>query len=533
MKNRYLWEVSFECGNKVGGIWTVITSKNSYMRKKFKDNYFTIGFYDKNKFEIIKKPVPVYLKKIFKKLNKKGIKLHYGLWAYANNSKIILIDSKEFMEKEINSIKKEFWEKYKLDSLHSTYEFDEPLAWSVAVGMFLEEIKKTVKGTHLIQLHEWLTGGVLLYLNKQLPIVFTTHATVVGRASSGNFKGRNPDILSKELKVWEKHQLEKLSANFATVFTTVSDSTSKEAHKVLGRKPDFVTYNALNKNSLSSLNLLKTEKMKFETKLKNFVKKYFSPYYSLKDEMRIIHTSGRYEFVNKGYGLFIDALGELNKHLKSEKSEKTLVVFILVPTGTISVNDDVARNFYSNSKVLSSIPPLSAFKLAYDENQDKILCRLKEKGLMNKEEDRVKVIYYPKYITHEDSLLGLGYEQFMIASDMGVFLSKYEPWGYTPMESAAFLSEAITTTSSGFGSAVKIKSKKGIHLIDLTKDPIIRLTNILERFIKQSDSEKTSSEESSYKVIKKHFIWDNVINNYFEAYDFAEDNFLLTRERRS
>ena len=36
--DKFLIEVSFEAGNKVGGIWTVLTSKSSYMKKQFGGN---------------------------------------------------------------------------------------------------------------------------------------------------------------------------------------------------------------------------------------------------------------------------------------------------------------------------------------------------------------------------------------------------------------------------------------------------------------------------------------------------------------
>ena len=40
------FEVSFECGNKVGGIYTILKSKSKEMKRKYGENYWTIGFFN-------------------------------------------------------------------------------------------------------------------------------------------------------------------------------------------------------------------------------------------------------------------------------------------------------------------------------------------------------------------------------------------------------------------------------------------------------------------------------------------------------
>ena len=62
--DKFLVEVSFEAGNKVGGIWTVLTSKSSYIKKQFGDNYLAIGFYnpDQAAVEFIESTPPQYIK---------------------------------------------------------------------------------------------------------------------------------------------------------------------------------------------------------------------------------------------------------------------------------------------------------------------------------------------------------------------------------------------------------------------------------------------------------------------------------------
>lgn len=48
----------------------------------------------------------------------------------------------------------------------------------------------------------------------------------------------------------------------------------------------------------------------------------------------------RYEFSNKGADLFLEALARLNHFLKSNKSDTTVVAFLIFPTKTNSFNVD-------------------------------------------------------------------------------------------------------------------------------------------------------------------------------------------------
>lgn len=48
----------------------------------------------------------------------------------------------------------------------------------------------------------------------------------------------------------------------------------------------------------------------------------------------------RYEFSNKGADLFLESLSRLNHFLKSNKSDVTVVAFLIFPTKTNSFNVD-------------------------------------------------------------------------------------------------------------------------------------------------------------------------------------------------
>lgn len=67
-----------------------------------------------------------------------------------------------------------------------------------------------------------------------------------------------------------------------------------------------------------------------------------------------------------------------------------------------------------------------------DDANDLVLSHLRRCQLFNREEDRVKVVFHPEFLSSVSPLIGLDYEEFVRGCHMGVFPSYYEPWGYTP-----------------------------------------------------------------------------------------------------
>ncbi len=47
--SKYIFEISWEIANKVGGIYTVLASKAKYLKNVYGKNYFVIGPYFENK----------------------------------------------------------------------------------------------------------------------------------------------------------------------------------------------------------------------------------------------------------------------------------------------------------------------------------------------------------------------------------------------------------------------------------------------------------------------------------------------------
>lgn len=574
-----VFEISFECGNKVGGIHTVISTKSKEVIKKYGEDYICIGFYDQKKAvsEVIFENVPKEWISIFEDLEEKGIKCYYGKWVKGNGARIILVDAKEFEKNNINKIKTDHWEKYKIDSLLARNDYEEPIAWAHACGILIEKIGNF---PYIAHFHEWLSGAALLYLEEKMPnipTVFTTHATFLSRVIGANIEKirileeSEIEDLAKKHNIIAKHQMEKISANKAKVVTTVSDITKEEVEKILSRKVDIITYNAIDFSSLKKDYEIIAESANLRLELDKFLISYFTPYYNINvKDKPIIFTSGRYEFWNKGFDLFIESLGRLNKRLKGKT---TVFAFILVPTDIKKPKEIILDNLllfnkfeeiikkdfskirkeilykyalgekineflrYNKELIVNintmknmmkkeGLPEICPFYLNYDEKKDLILQNLKRIGLDNKEENSVKVIFYPRFLIDSDEILKLNYIEFLKVADIGVFLSKYEPFGYTPLETMAYVTCAVTSDYSGFGNLIRNLKKENqgvwiINAVNKNKEIIVEeLTNLLEWFC-LLDKEKRKDLEIKARDCSEFFDWKNFINNYFIAYNLA------------
>lgn len=576
-----VFEVSWEVCNKVGGIYTVIQSKAEYVKHYF-DEYYFIGPYFPDKLVDFEEQVPSNeLKEIFEILKAKDILCHYGAWT-TTHTHCILIDFSEFMKNK-NKIKGDLWQDYKIDSLSAGQDFDEPVVWATAVGMLLEEISNKWQNKQIIMhFHEWLSGAALLYLKKRNvkgATVFTTHATILGRAIADANKPLYSilKIIDAEKEAYKyninaKHQTEKATALNADVFTTVSKITALETEYLLKRKADLILINGVNFSEFPDLEMIPQSHKSNKEKIKEFLSAYFFPYYAFDLENCLFYfISGRYEFHNKGIDIFIEGLKRLNERLKKEKSKKRVVVFFFIPVAIKSKNIEILENralferlekfiddnlpeirkniLYTavsgalfNEKMFSEtfvteikklvfslkkkgLPPITVYELA-DKQNDPILNSLENAGLTNKEEDRVKVIYYGSYLSLSDGLLGLDYYSAIWGCHLGVFPSYYEPWGYTPIESASHGVPSITTDLSGFGKFVEenLNSKEGIFVLKRENKSDEQAINELADYLYWYTN-LGKEERINNKIVAENFVlrlsWENLISNYIKAYELA------------
>ncbi|MBU4141407.1 hypothetical protein KKE99_00870, partial [Patescibacteria group bacterium] len=118
MEEDSLFEVSWEVCNKVGGINTVLVSKALEIKSFYKKNYLLIGpyFVDNAAGQFQEELPEAELKTVFSYLEKRGIKCHKGKWLIQGEPDVILIDFINFWP-EANTIKRELWDNFKIDSL--------------------------------------------------------------------------------------------------------------------------------------------------------------------------------------------------------------------------------------------------------------------------------------------------------------------------------------------------------------------------------------------------------------------------------
>lgn len=584
----FLFEVSWEVANKVGGIYTVLESKSALVKEHYEENYFLVGPYlpGRSESQFIPKPLPAFLAKAQKDLVPEGINFHFGTWLLDSEPQVILVEFGNELA-NVAAFKAKLWEAYGVDSLFSGYDFDEPVGFSWAVGKLIESVKRVglKKEQIIVHAHEWLTGGTILHLKTtdlEFSTVFTTHATFLGRclASAGiNFyadiAGIDADAKAAEIGITAKHSLEKATALHTDVLTTVSEITGTEAEAFYGRKPDVILPNGLNMESFPHVQDITCMHRDYRKYLRMFAQYYFFPHYAFNLEKTYFYfILGRYETRCKGIDLFIDSLALLNEKLKAKQSDKTIVALFCIPAGNSGVKDSLieSKSVYQHirqtiSQSMEQVhdrivrayigehdfsiegifdkdfldkavanqrrfkragkPPLATHDL-HNEAGDEILGMFRQKGLLNSPEDKVKVVFYPTYLSGGDGLLNLQFYNVMAGSHLGIFPSFYEPWGYTPLEAGALGVASVTTDLSGYGLALKevgLKKKlPGTYVIGRSQFDYDRekldLLDILYEYT-TLDSDERMELRLNANALAKNFDWKLLIQHYFEAHSLA------------
>ena len=411
-KPAYLFEVSWEVCNKVGGIHTVVSTKALNMVKEYKDSHILIGpdvwrYTEKN-------PEFIDDTRLFRSwhqhASQEGLRVKVGRWNVAGQPVVILVDFSTFITQK-DKIFASFWEKYKLDSLSGQWDYIEPALFGYAAGKVIESFVRfhaALRQPVVAQFHEWMTGAGLLYLKDALPqigCVFTTHATVLGRCVAGNnlplygeMKNYVPEELARRFNVISKQSLEKVSAANADCFTTVSDITAAECAHFLNKEVDMVTPNGFE-------NVFTPKEEEWEGKRKTGREKLLQVAQALlgrpvEEDAVLVGISGRYEFKNKGIDVFVDAMGQLNG---DSALQKEILAFVLVPAGHGEVNKDLLHNLQQPNQAVQVGNTYLTHYLT-DEANDPVMNRIRSLNLHNSVNDKVKVFFVPSYLNGDDGV---------------------------------------------------------------------------------------------------------------------------------
>ena len=534
----YIFESSWEVCNKVGGIYTVLSSRAKTLQDKINDHLIFIGpdCWGEKKNPYFKEDQSL-LSAWKTKATGEGLNLKIGRWAIPGEPIAVLVDFKPFFE-EKDQIYTWFWENYQVDSLHAYGDYDEASMFSYAAAKVVESFyKHNLDKTQKVVYHanEWMCGLGALYINKVLPeigTIFTTHATSIGRSIAGNNKplydylfAYNGDQMSWELNMQSKHSIEKQTALHVDCFTTVSDITANECKELLDKPVAFVLPNGFD-NSFVPKGAEFTKRRKIARKrLLDVANALLGE--ELDDDTLIVSTSGRYEFRNKGVDVYIEAM---NRLLRDKDLKKTVLAFIEVPGWVGEPRQDLVDRLNSGKKFDTPLDVPEITHWLHNMSHDNVLGMLKYLDMHNRKDDKVKLIFLPCYLTGDDGVINLSYYDVVLGNDLCIYPSYYEPWGYTPLEAIAFKVPCITTDLAGFGlwaNTVKggySEIEDGVKVIhrtdynysevaDAIKDTVAQYSNYTAEEVKKC-------RQNADKLSKKA-LWKEFIKYYEQAYDMA------------
>jgi phosphorylase/glycogen(starch) synthase len=523
-----LFEVSWEVCNKVGGIYTVIRSKLPEATRIFGEDYFLLGPDLKTNLDFEETDEECW-NRIREGVAIKEIPCRFGRWKVPGEPKAILVGFGKKYDKD--QLLYRIWEDYGVDSIAGGWDYMEPVMFSYACSEVIETVHNLLvrpRGMRSVaQFHEWMTGAGLLGLKKRVPeigTVFTTHATMLGRALAGSgmdiytaMDHISPQREAGAHNITAKCSMETASAREADCFTTVSEITASEAKNFLGRTPDLITPNGLDMEHIPDLAADRSAARKSRERLlaaaARFLRRDFPA------NTRIMLISGRYEYHNKGIDVFLEALGRLNTE---QGPDETVLAFLFVLGGYTdlipSLQSDTARPDPGN-------PPITTHRL-HNEASDPILRACDRLGLRNLPQNRVQVIFIPAYLNGHDGLIDMTYYEALAGCDLAVFPSYYEPWGYTPLESAAHAVPTITTDQAGFGIWTQQAAGEcgGIILLKHLGQPIEAITDnlhsIFRTFLAMRE-EEVQCMRADARAVACRANWKEFYRRYTEAYGRA------------
>ena len=477
-----LFEVAWEVCAQVGGIYTVLRSKAPAMVRRWGDAYCLVGPYREAsaRVEFEPQPPPAFIREGMDALIVAGVRVVFGRWLVTGHPQVVLIDV-ESAGFRLAEMKYHLWKDNGINSPDNDREYDEVVAFGFLAADFLMAVQQRAgQRPVLAHFHEWQGAAalpVLRHRQARLATVFTTHATLVGRnlcAANANIYDNLPGIDAGASAAAHgyahRHAMEGAAAQSADVFTTVSGITALEAEQFLGRRPEMLLPNGLNIERFAAPHEFQVLHRAAKQAIHEFVMGHFFPSYTFDlDRTLYVFSAGRYEYRNKGLDVFIEALWKLNRRMKADGTTTTVVAFIVtraphralnvetlnrqamfnelrdtcetikddmgrrlfhtVATGRLPVIEDLLDEYAAVrlKRMMyawrSSPPPTIVTHDLLDDAHDPVLCHLRHRRLLNMEDDRVKVVFHPEFMSVTGPLLGMEYDQFVRGCHLGVFPS--------------------------------------------------------------------------------------------------------------
>ena len=538
----FLFEVSWEVCNKVGGIHTVISTKAQTVTRKFADRYILLG--PDLSHEGVNPEFeedPALLKAWRQKLYNEGVRVRVGRWKIKGEPTAVLVDFSSLIPRK-DEILKSLWESYHVDSISGQWDYIEPVLFGWAAGVVIASYVETFcapTDKAAAHFHEWMTAAGGLYLRNRAPYVatvFTTHATVMGRCIAGNrlplyndLTKFNADELARRFNVTAKHSIEKMAAAYHDAFLTVSDITANECKYLLGREPDGITPNGFENDFVWTGEEYDAKRAEARTAMISVAEACLG--HKFRKEPLIVGTSGRYEFRNKGLDVFIESLKKL---AASDRLKREVLAYVTVPAANRGPRADLQAHLADPASPIDGGQyKYSTHYLEY-QNSDPIVNALNG-SILTTDDSKVKVIFVPTYLNKADGIFNKDYYELLVGMDITVFPSYYEPWGYTPLESVAFSVPTITTTLAGFGLWVdKQREHLGVEVIrrDDYNDKEVeeKIADSLLRFSALDEKHVSEMRVSAYEI-SETALWEHLFAAYEQAYSEAVESSVIRTNR--
>ena len=535
MSNRYfISEVSWEVANKVGGIYTVLSSRaGEMMHRHGAEQVLFVGPRLRPMEEMVDFRAETFCITLPSHISLLGVELPItqGYWLTpGGEAQTILVDYKPLATVR-DQLYYLMWQHYGIQSDLGYGDYDDSCLFAVAAAATLLAVTPQLAspGSQPIAIYnEWITGMGLLYHHLEQPdlrSLFITHATTVGRSICSNgkdlyryFTGYHGDQMASELHVEAKHALEKAAAHTATIFATVSEVTALECTQLLERTP-VVLPNGFHALATSRF------KSKARQRLLDVASRLYGKTFAA-ERTTLVATSGRYEYRNKGIDLIVSSLESFLQ--QQAKLSSDLILYFFIPAWVAEPRADLAY-LLSDTDPESGITPLQYPYLTHwlhNLREDTLANRLGELLQRGATAQHIYPIFVPTYLDGHDGILGLPYYDLLSALDLTLFPSYYEPWGYTPLESIAYGVPTVTTDLSGFGQAIlelygepaTDSLQHGVQVIPRRDHDDAFVTKALATILEQATA---GLPKACYKQARKtasHALWTHYYDYYIKAY---------------
>src|SRR5690554_3128448 len=135
----YIFETSWEVCNKVGGIYTVLSTRANSLQKLYKDRIFFIGpdIWETEESPWFIEDPSLYASWRDHARDKQHLNIRAGRWDVPGSPIVFLVKYEQFLDKK-NDIYSEMWKSYEVDSIAAYGDYHESALFAYSTGLLIE-----------------------------------------------------------------------------------------------------------------------------------------------------------------------------------------------------------------------------------------------------------------------------------------------------------------------------------------------------------------------------------------------------------